>query len=325
MRSPIVLTAPSIWALAIALALAIAPAAQAQNVPDPDQVLVENRWAKVTRADYEAELLRLPANLRGGFATDPKRVIDLLLRMLVTKSLAVQARASESYKDADVQRRRAQELDRFDATVLISKIEEDAAKKFDGDKAKFEARARELYLVNVDAYRIPEQIAASHILFDFAKRSKDEAFKLALETRAKLGAGASFDAFARELSDDPTVKQNGGKLGYFDRTRMDPTFTEAAFALKNPGDVSDPVLTSFGYHLIRLDDRKPAKARSFDEAKAEILSEERNKYIAERRNELIANARADPTSRINQPAVDALVIKIDQNILDKALEASRPK
>src|SRR5215831_10289317 len=187
---------------AVALAVALAMnAAQAQPAPDPEEVLVENRWTKITRAEYEAELLRLPADIRGGFAVSAKRVTELLTRMLVTKSLAVQARAGDLYKDEDAQRRRALELDRVDAGVLIAKVEESAAKEFDSRKPQFEARARELYLAARESkYRVPEQVAASHILFDVKKRSKEEALKLAEETRAKIMAGADFNELARQIS-----------------------------------------------------------------------------------------------------------------------------
>ena len=137
-------------ALALGGALLLAAMAHAQPAPDMNEVLLENRWAKVTRGDYEAELLRLPADIRGGFAVNAQRVSDLLLRMLVTKSLAAQARASDVYKDVETQRRRALEIDRVDAGILIARIEDDAGKAFDARKGQFEARVREIYLATRD-------------------------------------------------------------------------------------------------------------------------------------------------------------------------------
>src|ERR1700694_1431673 len=109
MRHILYRTRALVQALALGATLALQAAAYAQSAPDMDEVLVENRWTKVTRGDYEAELQRLPAEIRGGFAFSGKRVSDLLVRLLVTKSLAVQARASDVYKDADARRRRARE------------------------------------------------------------------------------------------------------------------------------------------------------------------------------------------------------------------------
>jgi len=314
-----------VQALALGATLALQAAAFAQSVPNMDEVLVENRWAKVTRGDYEAELQRLPAEIRGGFAFSGKRVSDLLTRLLVTKSLAAQARASDVYKDADARRRRALEIDRVDAGIMIGKVEDDAAKAFDARKPQFEARARELYLVNRDRYRVPEQVAASHILFDTKKRSKDEALKLAQDARAKIAAGADFNELAKQVSDDPSAQQNRGHIDFFDHSQMDPAFSAAAFAMKNVGDVSDPVLSSFGYHLIRLDGRHPERVKTFDEVKESLLIEERKKFIDAQREETVAAIRNDPLSKMNESAVSALVIKVDPELARKATEATQPK
>src|SRR5512136_2725936 len=110
----------SVRALVVVLTFAALPSALAQSASELDEVLVENRWAKITRGEYETELLRLPPDMRAGFAVSAKRVIDLLTRMLVTKSLAIQARGGDLYKDQEAQRRRALEIDRVDAGVLIA-------------------------------------------------------------------------------------------------------------------------------------------------------------------------------------------------------------
>ena len=95
-RAPI-----EILALAVVL---LSPGAFAQS-GRTDEILAENSLAKVTRGDYEAELLRLPPDLRNGFATNGKRVYDLISRLLQTKSLAAQARAAGLDKDPEVQSR----------------------------------------------------------------------------------------------------------------------------------------------------------------------------------------------------------------------------
>ena len=316
---------PLLYVLVLAGALLLGGTAHAQRAPDMDEVLLENRWAKVTRGDYEAELLRLPADIRGGFAVSAKRVNDLLVRLLVTKSLAVQARATDVYKDAEAQRRRALEIDRVDAGVMVAKIEDDAGKTFDARKAQFETRARELYLATRDRYRIADQVAASHILFDTKGRSKEDALKLAQDARAKVVAGADFNTLAKQLSDDPSAQQNGGHIDYFERKQMDPAFSDAAFALKNVGDLSEPVLSSFGYHLIRLDGRRTGRVKSFDEVKGAILAEERVKFVGEQRDEAFAAIRDDPFSKVNQSAVDTLVIKVDPERAKAPVEAAPPK
>ena len=306
------------------VAVLLSPGALAQS-RGADEVLAENSFAKVTRGDYEAELLRLPPDIRGGFANNGKRVYDLLTRLLLTKSLAAQARAAGLDKDPEVQRRLALEIDRLHAGLQVARIEEEAGRAFDSRRPQLEARARELYLAKRDKYRVPEQVAASHILFDTKKRTPEEALKLAQETRTKILAGADFNALAKEVSDDPSAQRNGGHLDYFDKAQMDPAFAGAAFALKNVGDLSEPVRSSFGYHLIRLEGRHPATVRTFDQVKESILADERAKFIDEQREAALAPVKNDPATKVNQAAVDALIITIDPEKASKASAGEKPK
>jgi peptidyl-prolyl cis-trans isomerase C len=299
-------------------AIAIAPAAVAQN-GGLNEVLVENAYAKVTRADYEAELLRLPPETRGGFANNPKRVYELLTRLLLTKSLAAEARKEGLDKNPDVQAKMALEIDRLHAGLLVAKIEEDAGRAFDSRKAQTEARAREMYLVHQDQYRTPEQVSVSHILFDTKKHTPEEALKLATETRAKIVAGADFDALAKDLSEDPSALRNGGHLDYFDKAQMDPAFSDAAFALRKVGDLSAPVHSSFGYHLIRLDGRHPATVRSFDQVKESILTSERAKFVYEQREAQLGVIKNDPSTKVNDAAITALTPVVDPDKLNRAM------
>lgn len=102
------------------------------------------------------------------------------------------------------------------------------------------------------------QIKAEHILATFKQNNKiDTASALAKirEVQAKLEEGASFEELAKEYSDDPGSKDNGGDLGYFQRRMMVKPFDEAAFSLE-PGEISDVVETRFGFHIIKVTDRK---------------------------------------------------------------------
>ncbi|MBQ2615645.1 MAG: peptidyl-prolyl cis-trans isomerase, partial [Synergistaceae bacterium] len=88
-----------------------------------------------------------------------------------------------------------------------------------------------------------------------------------------LKAGKSFDAVAKEYSIDPGSAINGGDLGEFPRGMMVPEFEKAAFELKNPGDVSEPVKTQFGWHIIKLEERIPESPMPFEQVKSRLLQE----------------------------------------------------
>jgi parvulin-like peptidyl-prolyl isomerase len=115
---------------------------------------------------------------------------------------------------------------------------------------------------------------------------------------------------AKEMSDDSSA-QNNGALGWFAKKDMDPAFGEAAFALKNKGDVSEAVLSQFGWHIIRLDGKRPAVVRTFDEARETIMAELRKRHIDEKRDETVAAIRRDPKTQVNREAIDALTPRVD--------------
>ncbi|HEX4886546.1 MAG TPA: peptidylprolyl isomerase [Luteibaculaceae bacterium] len=117
-------------------------------------------------------------------------------------------------------------------------------------------------LINEAYARMKEEVRASHILIKVGNSDSPadtlKAYKKALEVKKRIEAGESFSAVAEELSDDPSAKQNGGDLGYFTGLTMVYPFESAAFNTAI-GKVSDPVRTSFGYHIIRVSDKRPAR------------------------------------------------------------------
>ena len=101
----------------------LATAPFALKAQSPDTVLVSNSLAKVTKAEYDAELLKLPPDLRGGFANNPRRVNELLQRMLMQKSLAAQAREAGLDKRPDIKTRLDLEVEKFLSTMQIEAID----------------------------------------------------------------------------------------------------------------------------------------------------------------------------------------------------------
>jgi peptidyl-prolyl cis-trans isomerase C len=148
---------------------------------------------------------------------------------------------------------------------------------------------RAFYDNNPEAFKQPERVKASHILIKVDPQAdasqKAEAKKKIDLVQAKLQKGEDFGALAKEYSDGPSGPE-GGDLGYFTRGQMVKPFEDAAFAMK-PGEVSGVVETKFGYHLIKVTDRKPETTMSYDEVKARLeeflkqrkIQEEINVYV----------------------------------------------
>ena len=148
-----------------------------------------------------------------------------------------------------------------------------------GDLAVSDEDVKSYYDKNQSRYEIKEQIRSSHILFKVSKKddkAADAKAKKKAEQVYKDAAkkGADFAALAKKHSEGPTASR-GGDLSYFNRGRMVPEFEKVAFGMKI-GDVSKPVKTQFGWHIIKVTDRKEGRKRPFDEVKESISKLLRN-------------------------------------------------
>jgi len=127
-----------------------------------------------------------------------------------------------------------------------------------------------------DSLSVPEQVHSAHILIavkpDAGPEGEAQARAKAemVAARAKV-PGADFAKLANEYTDDPTGKGNGGDLPPFARGQMVPEFEEAAFAM-SPGEIKGPVKTQFGYHIIKLESKTPARTRTLEEVRPSLAA-----------------------------------------------------
>ena len=181
----------------------------------------------------------------------------------------------------------------FDKT-LKGKIGEDEAKK--------------VYTEKIAQLKPEEEIEARHILVDSEEKAK--------ELHAKIVAGADFAQLAKENSTDTGSKDQGGVLGYFGHGQMVPEFEAAAFKLEK-GQVSEPVHTNFGWHIIKVDDRRKKEPPSFAAVKDTIL------------NSLVVRKAQDTATELRSKAqveyVDAGIKKqVEEQKLKKEQDAKKP-
>lgn len=181
----------------------------------------------------------------------------------------------------------------FDKT-LKGKIGEDEAKK--------------IYTEKIAQLKPEEEIEARHILVDTEEKAK--------ELHAKIVAGADFAQLAKENSTDTGSKDQGGVLGYFGHGQMVPEFEAAAFKLEK-GQVSEPVHTNFGWHIIKVDDRRKKEPPSFAAVKDTIL------------NSLVVRKAQDTATELRSKAqveyVDAGIKKqVEEQKLKQEQDAKKP-
>lgn len=146
----------------------------------------------------------------------------------------------------------------------------------------------ETYLANQSDYMVPETVSVRNLLLRTDDRTIEEAVALAEELRAS-GNASEFAALAREFSEDEVGKVNGGLMENVQRGQTVEPFEQAAFALTEPGEISAPVSSRFGVHLIQLVDSTPARQQAYDEVSDSIIQnlkvKKRAQYISDIQNE----------------------------------------
>lgn len=240
--------------------VALAHGAQAQQAPaaapaaqesaEGEKVLARVNGKPITERDLELALEELNDRLP---ALPESQKRDYVVGYLIDIRLG--ADAAEAAKLADTPefaRRLAYARDK----VLVDQFLATAA-----TEAATEAEMRKLYDETIKSLQPEEEARARHILV-----ADEDTAKKVVE---RLNKGEDFAVIAAELSKDPGSAKEGGDLGYFARDRMVPEFAEAAFKLE-PGKVSAPVKSQFGWHIIKLEDKRQKPVPTFDEIKDQI-------------------------------------------------------
>jgi len=149
--------------------------------------------------------------------------------------------------------------DEYDRQTLRAKVEYLAIMpaRFQDSIEVTDEEIEEYYQENIEDYNQEEKRELEYVVFPLTSTANDTAnvFEDAERIKSELATGVDFATLALEYSQDPTVNNNSGDLGYFDRETMVKPFSDAAFAA-NPGDLVGPVQTIHGYHLIKVEDKK---------------------------------------------------------------------
>ena len=230
-------------ALAVALAGGVAPAA-AKVLAKVNGVEITDEDLAIARDDLEA---RMPRELQG-----PARDKALLDNLIVAKVVSQKAEAEKVPASPDFARRLAYLRDKLLTETYLGKI---------GESANTDANIQKTYDEVAKTQQPEPEIHASHILVP----TEDEAKK----ALARVKAGEDFAKVATEVSKDPGSK--GGDLGWFTKDRMVPEFAEAAFKLDKPGQLSEPVKSQFGWHVIRLEEKRMKEFPKLDQVRDQVV------------------------------------------------------
>lgn len=175
------------------------------------------------------------------------------------------------------------------------------------DLPDFEPLAALEYKAHKDKYVEPEQVAVEHILLDTRDKYTDKAaYRLAKKLIADLKKGANFAELALKYSDDPSVKENKGQLGLFSKGKMLKAFEDSAYKLKL-NEISAPVETQYGYHVLRKYDQKPQGIKPYAAVKEEIIAQLKNTYVQGRLTDFYAKTKTENGMKFDDAALDAYI------------------
>ena len=260
-------TVPSLLkSLALALVLAVAPAAaqaqdssasseppsQEQPAPEvgPDTVVATVGGSPITEADLAFAAEDIGADLN---QIPPDQLRAVLLAQMIDLKLMAQAGDAQGLKDDPLYSLRLNYLSDRALRRVYTKVAITDEITAEAIKAEYDKQ--------VAAIPDEDEVHARHILVS----TEDDAKAI----KAELDGGADFVALAKAKSIEPNAAQSGGDLGYFKRAVMVKPFADAAFAME-VGAISDPVQTQFGWHIIKVEDRRPAAKPTLEQMSQQI-------------------------------------------------------
>lgn len=257
---------------------------------DNDAFLIERGDARLTLADMDGRMSRLPASSRAEFAFRPENLAQMMDRLLLNRQLSIQARAEGLDQDPAVRRDLELAVEEVLAAHRLNQVTEAAIATAD-----IEQLARERYLTQPDAHKVAEQRVVQHLLVGTDQRSEEEALARATELLVQARSpGSDFDAMVMEYSDDPGKSGNQGRYTMAQPGQYVPEFEAAGLALQRPGEFAEPVKTQFGYHLIRLIEVTPERRRSFEEVRDELVVQVEEQIAQAARERLVQELKSLP-------------------------------
>jgi len=247
-----------------------APAAQSGE----DPVVARVNGTVLHRSELELQLRGAPAQIQ---QQPLDKVYPVLLNNMVNAELLEQA-AKKAKIDQNAQVK--QELAAAQTQILVNAYVASLARS-----QITEAKLRQAYDQYAKEAPQTEEVHARHILVATEQEAKD--------IIEQLKKGADFATLAKDKTTDPSGKSNGGDLGYFTKQDMVPEFANAAFAMK-PGEFSQtPVHTQFGWHVIKVEDKRAGKAGTYEQVAPEIAQQMTQQIVQAKLKELASQAKVE--------------------------------
>lgn len=286
--------------------LALAPASGAGASDDsvtlePETELVALGPAVVTVREFEARLSRIEKDQRAAVANDPERLAQMLKDLARQELLGIQAKEKGLLEREDVKASVRLAKQEALARALMEEV------KAQAEPADYEQQAREYYLTHPDEFQLPERVTVSHVLISTKEHPEEEARQTASEVlEMARDQGKDFKSLVKEYSDDPSASRNQGTFEDVQRGQMVEPFEEAAFGLDQPGQIAGPVKTEYGYHVIRLEERKPPEKQPFEAVKDSVVRKMEERHLQRAVQQYVGELQSEHQLEAEEPVIRAL-------------------
>ena len=252
------------WLMSVGAGMVLSAVSVATMAQGNGAVLLQGPGATVYESDVMNDAKRMPEEMRSSFLAKPESVAQMVEAMYVRRAMATTARSVGLADQPDIAAAIKFATDKVLSDAYLQKFND----QHRPDAKLIDAQVKAVYAAKKDTFKAPEQVHVAHILVmdkdDAAGKAKAE--KLLAEAQA----GADFAKLAKDNSSDASSAVKGGDLGLVSHGKMVPEFEQAAFALDKPGQLSAVVKSQFGYHVIKLIEKKPARIQSLDEVRPEL-------------------------------------------------------
>lgn len=255
-----------------AQAQAATGAQQVRLVVESDPVLTMGEVV-ISQAELDAHMRSLPEQGRARAVADLDRIDQLLQNLLLKKALSARARQAGLLEDPVVA---AAALSAVSGVLAEEQLRRHVASHLLDD---YQQQARELFLANPQRFA-PEnpRYSFTHVLISTADRTEAEAMRVIIDLLDRIEAGESLEELADEYSDDTAAADSGGSYENRSLDELDRNFARALAELEQPGDISGPVRSRFGWHIIRLDARQQPPEPKWEDVRERALEMARNRH-----------------------------------------------
>ena len=262
--------------------LGITMAATADDKESGPSILAKRGKGVVSQDEFAARAAKIPDRYRIQTIRDRNRLKDLINGLLVNAQLAADAReAGFENNELVIERMKLAAQTELAAAWLQHYVAS-------SPPADYEALAYEYYLLHKDEMLSEEKVDVTHILVSKDERSYEEALDIANGIYAELQENpGAFVELVEKYSDDSSAPSNKGSFRNVKRGDLVKPFENKAFSLK-PGEISEPVKTQYGYHIIRLDAYKAPEVQPYEQVKQQLVDGERERHENRIRNDYLS-------------------------------------